>query len=281
MKKFLIFLSALLLVVASVIGIILIRNEPVHDFVPLTFEVKSSTTSFVQASFILSNTSDHIILFDESFILEKLEHEAWIELAAIEQHFLPTSYLLLAGEVQLITQNWKDLYGELAPGLYRITKFFVLADYKEISLYAEFEVLEGNFLDSPFFSSMDFSYQKIHILEYWNATIAGDTLSGWVPEHAHPNVDSFVGWVQRTGIIAENDVGNNTVIFSGFTDEMEKINVAIYVGERQIGYWLEISSGDCFDFVLYPNDIGEAFRIVMNSHIAPFGGRTVISIMRE
>jgi len=68
------------------------------------------------------------------------------------------------------------------------------------------------------------------------------------------------------------------MIFDDFTEEMTSINVAIYIGERRVGCWLKLAAGDSVNFAIFHDEVGEALQVIMNTHIAPFGGTVSIDV---
>ena len=192
--------------------------------------------------------------------------------------------MLHPGETQIITQNWERLYGELSPGLYRMTRMFRndLSAFSpedwEIALSVEFEVLENQ---SPHLAFMDFassSHLGLSVIEYWRPNITGDSMSSWIPEHGFPNISKLDGWTQRSGIIGEDDIGEFVLIVKDFTDEITIVNVAIYVGERRAGYQLEMTSGDSIDFEIFPDEVDNVLSVIMNTPTASIDGRVSIGI---
>ena len=84
------------------------------------------------------------------FLEEKVENQ-WIPLEIIETEYerawTDEAWIIPMNDEVEWEVNWEDLYGELAPGFYRIGKnimdFRNTEDYDEKTYYANFEVLEN------------------------------------------------------------------------------------------------------------------------------------------
>ena len=87
------------------------------------------------------------------YFLEKFENDSWVEVPAIIESELSKEYdpqknKIPANSSYYIALFWEDTYGELSPGLYRITKSVANPDtgnpdeYIEALFSAEFEITE-------------------------------------------------------------------------------------------------------------------------------------------
>ncbi|MCL2532156.1 MAG: hypothetical protein FWE40_08380 [Oscillospiraceae bacterium] len=255
--------------------------------VGITLDVKQQTVCSVRASFVLYNGSDTTVLFSEAFTLEVWQNATWQPMEPIlnQRAFIPYRFDKIdIGETQLFTQEWAWRYSELEPGRYRFVKTFFNAasiffhDFAEATLYAEFEVLENQQPDYPFMNAVDTSPTSLHVLEYWNPNLTGKTRSGEVPLLATATVDMATGWVMRSGVIGEDDIGDFMISFADFTNDMTHVNAAVYIGERRAAYRHGLIDSDSLTFEILSGEQNKALQVVMNTHLAPYGGTVVIEI---
>jgi len=193
-----------------------ILNEIADNLTGLSLDVKPATVGLTHASFVLRNDSPYNVFYDEVFQLERMVDGDWESAERINNRlgFVEARYILNLDEIQVITQNWEWLYGALEPGLYRMAKTFrndvsiLLPEHKVVRLTAEFEVLEDKGSDFVFIDITDSPHLNLSIIEYWHPSITGESTSGVIPEYVYPHVGRLDGWVQRTGIIGEDDIGD-------------------------------------------------------------------------
>ncbi len=87
----------------------------------VTFKVKQDTLTPTGATFILENHSNEEYGYGAPFHMEIKKNNTWHEIE-VELYFIMPMYSLPANEKKEIDINWKDSYGTLAPGTYRIVK---------------------------------------------------------------------------------------------------------------------------------------------------------------
>ncbi len=89
--------------------------------------------------YTLKNNSDGVVYgYDESFIIEKEQNGEWYELVPPNSfHFNEPYYSLKTIENELL--DYKEIYGDLEPGDYRLIKEFNL-DNDKFNLAVEFEI---------------------------------------------------------------------------------------------------------------------------------------------
>lgn len=99
-----------------------ISNIEVHNK-NIIFSVKNETLSNSGATFLIENNSDNILGYGESYHLEKYQNDSWHFLNTItDVTFIVPLWSLNPGENTEITINWKNFYGILDSGNYRIIK---------------------------------------------------------------------------------------------------------------------------------------------------------------
>ncbi len=83
--------------------------------------VKEDTITNTGGTFILTNTYDTAMYYDECYEMEILEDENWKEINVIID-FIELSYELNPDSSIEIPLNWENGYGKLISGTYRIIK---------------------------------------------------------------------------------------------------------------------------------------------------------------
>lgn len=102
-----------------------------------TFEmtIKEGTLTTTSATVIIKNKNKDSFGTDEWFQIQKKENGEWKELPILSLvSWIDIAYISNEDGVMELKQQWKDLYGELQPGEYRIAKQISTKQY----VYAEF-----------------------------------------------------------------------------------------------------------------------------------------------
>ncbi len=89
----------------------------------ITFTVVEKTVTNSKATFILENKSNYSITYGEYYSIEKEKDNSWYEVEPKEEvWFNMQQFEQDANKEKKIKINWKDSYGKLKKGKYRIIK---------------------------------------------------------------------------------------------------------------------------------------------------------------
>ena len=89
----------------------------------VSLSVKKETLTNKGATFILQNNSDKNYYYGEPYNLEVYKNNSWYTIN-VELNFIEIAYELLVNDTKEIKINWKNGYGNLVKGKYRIIKNF-------------------------------------------------------------------------------------------------------------------------------------------------------------
>ena len=106
--------------------------------------IKNDTLKNNQATIVINDIGDEKHLFDGYYRIEKQENDKWIELNSLkEPNWQEMKIKVLdSGDIEQ-DLNWKDYYGELPKGYYRIIKRFVIEDTNDTKeINTEFSIFE-------------------------------------------------------------------------------------------------------------------------------------------
>ena len=111
----------------------------------VTLSIKEDSLTDTSATLLLKNNSDKIYSYGNPVWIEKKQDGKWYKLETIEDiAFTLPAYELKAGEVKEVNLDWKDIYGKLASGTYRIVKNISYQyeedNYKTFDIAVEFNI---------------------------------------------------------------------------------------------------------------------------------------------
>jgi len=99
--------------------------------------------------------------------------------------------------------------------------------------------------------------------EHWGILVVG---TSGIPV----NINGLQGIVKkRTMELDESYIGQHSVIFDRFSEELDNLNIAVYIGERRLIAYMNVLEGDGFNFEILPEDVGGVLTIVMSTNINP------------
>lgn len=103
----------------------------------VTMSIKDKTLTNTGATLVLTNNSDKIFQYGNPYEIEIKKDGEWHKIN-VELNFNLQAFYLKSNESKEIKLNWKQEYGKLAEGTYRIVKDF---DYeKEKGVFEKFNV---------------------------------------------------------------------------------------------------------------------------------------------
>lgn len=110
-----------------------ITNNNFSDEDEIFIQVNESTLSNNSATVVIQNKNKNLIQYTDDYIIEKKENYDWIKLQ--QKNAEPTSTVVKKtnNEIIEIKINWKNRYGDLEKGTYRIVK-----NINNILFFAEF-----------------------------------------------------------------------------------------------------------------------------------------------
>ena len=107
----------------------------------VTLKLKGDTLTRTKAIFILKNDSLKDIEYGNPYEIEKLINGKWYKIDASLNFTLP-AYELKSGDEILLELDWKDIYGSLPNGDYRVIK--------SVSIPNKNESLENVYISANF-----------------------------------------------------------------------------------------------------------------------------------
>lgn len=109
----------------------------------VTLSIKEGTLTNTGATFILKNDRTEEIQYGNPYEMEMKLNGEWHKINVVLNFTLP-AFTLESGETKEIKIGWKNGYGKLAKGIYRIIKDVDYAkeegDYEKIYVAAEFTI---------------------------------------------------------------------------------------------------------------------------------------------
>lgn len=96
-------------------------------------QVNQSTLSNNSATVIIQNNNKNMIQYTDDYIIEKKENDVWVKLQEKNAESINTAVKKTNNEIIEIRINWKNRYGDLESGAYRIVK-----NINNILFFAEF-----------------------------------------------------------------------------------------------------------------------------------------------
>lgn len=114
----------------------------------ITMQVEQDTISPKGLTIILTNKTDEEVTYGGYYLLEKKQDGKWYELPPIlkegEYGFTAIAYIIEAQSQAEMQVDWKELYGKLGSGDYRIVKDMLVGieedTYETYYLIAEFKI---------------------------------------------------------------------------------------------------------------------------------------------
>jgi len=237
-----------------------------------------------QISILLHNPSSRTISYSEVIYLEVLTDNGWQSVPREEElpHFHSVN-TLWPGENKLITANWLLVYGELAPGRYRIGKWYAEQLHlnpeanwplRRSKVYVEFTITsqEAEGVEGiPDVSLLVADrFQNFHMagtpriirqsMPFFSKTFEGSAYVGvqyipyefWHPSIIQSNAD-LLNWhssfIARSSFVDEGSSGLYSITFDNFSEGMESVNATIMIGNRPALYRSNIAEGDAFEFM--------------------------------
>ncbi len=96
-------------------------------------QVNQSTLSNNSATVIIQNNNKNMIQYTDDYVIEKKENDVWVKLQEKNAESINTAVKKTNNEIIEIRINWKNRYGDLESGAYRIVK-----NINNILFFAEF-----------------------------------------------------------------------------------------------------------------------------------------------
>ncbi len=96
-------------------------------------QVNQSTLSNNSATVIIQNNNKNMIQYTDDYVIEKKENDVWVKLQEKNAESINTAVKKANNEIIEIRINWKNRYGDLESGAYRIVK-----NINNILFFAEF-----------------------------------------------------------------------------------------------------------------------------------------------
>ena len=89
----------------------------------ISIVIKEDTLTNTSATIIITDLSGNQNTYGEWFRIDKKEYGKWKEVKKIgEAWFVLIGYMVDENYQLELEQNWKDIYGKLEPGKYRLVK---------------------------------------------------------------------------------------------------------------------------------------------------------------
>lgn len=106
----------------------------------VSLTIKDETLTNTSATLILKNNSDKKVEYGEDYKIEIKKSGEWHKINVDQWFDLPATEVDV-GESKEINLNWKDVYGKLKKGTYRIVKdieYYGEESFKSINIAVEF-----------------------------------------------------------------------------------------------------------------------------------------------
>ena len=104
-------------------------------------QVNQSTLSNNSATVIIQNNNKNMIQYTDDYVIEKKENDVWVKLQEKNAESINTAVKKTNNEIIEIRINWKNRYGDLESGAYRIVK-----NINNILFFAEFFFVKGKYI---------------------------------------------------------------------------------------------------------------------------------------
>lgn len=121
--------------------------ETLNNFEGVSMSIKKETVSSSKLTLVFKNSSNRQCIYGEEFTLEKKLNGKWYQVPVSivgDYAFHSIGYNLSPGEMRELPVDWEWLYGNLAPGKYRIVKnildFRETGDYDSYNISSEFSI---------------------------------------------------------------------------------------------------------------------------------------------
>ncbi len=120
-------------------------NTEITSTSDVTLSIKEDTLTNTGVTLLLKNNSDKDYSYGNPFGIEKSQDGKWYKLETINDiAFTLPAYGLKSGESKELSLYWKDMYGELKSGTYRIVKSisyqYEEGKYKTFYIAVEFKI---------------------------------------------------------------------------------------------------------------------------------------------
>ena len=100
-----------------------ICNYKYNDIENISLSIKEDTLTNTSATIIITDQCDHLNTYDNKYLIEKYDNDTWNPLKKSEDEEVPENhYIKDKNNMIEININWKDTYGKLKKGKYRIVK---------------------------------------------------------------------------------------------------------------------------------------------------------------
>ncbi len=115
-------------------------DEDSRNINNVTMKIKEGTLTKTSATILIEDKNEEKYDYGQWFRIDKKENGEWKELEQINENFAFTDIAYIPKEDGTIEieENWKDLYGELDTGEYRLVK--ELYGNEKNYIYAEFTI---------------------------------------------------------------------------------------------------------------------------------------------
>ena len=107
----------------------------------ITMSIKDGTLTNEGTTLVLKNDSDKLLRYNEGYGIEVKQNENWYSIN-VEIEFNVPLWELASNSEKEIELNWKNSYGKLPSGKYRIVKkvYFENEEEQEFYISAEFNI---------------------------------------------------------------------------------------------------------------------------------------------
>lgn len=107
----------------------------------VSISIKEGTLTKEGTTIIVTDRNDYPYSYGEYFNLQKLENGAWQDVKIIGNHYFnDIVHIIKEDGTTEIGLNWKDMYGELELGHYKLNLEVTQNDYSEATVSTEFDI---------------------------------------------------------------------------------------------------------------------------------------------
>lgn len=117
------------------------KKEDFQSIDKVSMKIKEVTLTNTSATVVIRDLNKVKCQFGEEFKIETKKNDKWEELKMINEPYWILAVYSVGNNNELeLNQNWKEIYGTLSPGKYRLIKSVHISTSKNNVITVEFEI---------------------------------------------------------------------------------------------------------------------------------------------
>ena len=105
----------------------------------VSLQIKEGTLTKEGATIVITDRNDYTYSYGEDYTIQKLENGEWKDLRSANYNINDIAHLTTENGQVIMELNWKDRYGELKKGKYRVV-MEINSGNPDTAIYTEFEI---------------------------------------------------------------------------------------------------------------------------------------------